>query len=254
MGVALLSGIAFVVHTTPRTPFVPPAPAPSVSGELAIASLTPMPCPPRHLPEGDVCVPLPDLAAPLSGEEPHHDRRSRSATFEVLPRRPERAAEPELYVYPVDGAPLFFRGFDDDNVRPGESPVALELAAERGAPVRALLLDGQEGGAKVVGVGRLIGNTVVTLHRVKNNGTERSYLVVNGHLDALAADVAPGKELAAYEPLGFVGDSGNPGLVSLYVEARLVREEVSLEGATLARLVDPAVSIPTDARNVLKLR
>lgn len=199
-------------------------------------------------------MPLPDLGTPLdSAEAPQQERRSRGALFEVIPRKPDRSADPFMFVYPLDDEPLFLRGFDG-TVGSEESPVSLELSAERGTPVHAMALEGQEGKTRVAAMGRLVGTTVVTRHDVPGADKPRTYLVVHGHLDATAPDVKVGSELADRDLLGFVGDSGNPGIVSLYLEARVVREDVVIDGMPLDRLLDPASSVPTDARNVLPPR
>jgi hypothetical protein len=215
-----------------------------------------MPCAPRHLPEGDVCVPLLAPDEPLEREsEVQRERRPRGPTFEVLPRRPERPEDPRALRYPLDGEPLILRGFDDVAVRSEEqSPVAVELAAERGTKVSLVSLDGQTAKARVVGVGRLVGTTVVTAHTVAEGDRTRTYLLVHGRLDAAGPDAAVGAELDPGATVGFVGDSGSPGLVRLYLEARRVREETDIAGLELAKLADASVSVPTDLRNVLSRR
>jgi murein DD-endopeptidase MepM/ murein hydrolase activator NlpD len=77
---------------------------------------------------------------------------------------------------------------------------------------------------------------------------------VHGHLDAAAPDVTAGKEVAAGAQLGFVGDSGNPGFVSLYLEARVVRADIGdISKLGVKQLADASNSVPSDARNVLPL-
>lgn len=218
-----------------------------------------MPCPPRHLPEGDVCVPLLAPDEPLTRESGvMRERRSRGKAFDVLPRRPDRPEDPRAFNYPIPSPPLVLRGFDDMATPPPtvsgvaeQSPVSIELAAERGTPAVSIVLSGQEGKARVVDSGRLFGNTVVTRHDVKEGDRTRTYLLVFGRLDAAGPDVKAGAELNEGQTVGFVGDSGSPGLVRLYLEARRLREDVSLEGLPLGRLVDDAVAVPTDLRNVL---
>ncbi|MBK6519197.1 MAG: hypothetical protein IPG04_34930 [Polyangiaceae bacterium] len=246
-----LAGLA-VARPRPTGP-APSAQAASASSEVAPIALTELPCPERHLPEGRACVPLPELGdltgAPAGAQL---ERRSRGALFEVIPRRPDRPADPAVFVYPIADEPLFLRGFDD---LPSEhSPVSLELSAVRGAPITSLSLEGQDGAAEVLATGRLVGTTVVTQHRVLGAAGPRLVLLVHGHLDAIAPDAKPGSKLQPGDLVGFVGDSGNPGVVSLYLEARLAREEIELTGLPLERLLDAATSIPTDARNVLPTR
>ncbi len=238
-------------------PASPNKAAPTAS--TAAPVLQEMPCPPRHLPEGDVCVPLLAPDEPLSRESGvMRERRSRGKAFDVLPRRPDRPEDPRAFNYPIPSPPLILRGFDDMATPPPAasggaelSPVSVELAAERGTPVLSIVLSGQEGKSRVVDSGRLFGNTVITRHDVKEGDRPRTYLLVFGRLDAAGADIKAGAELNEGQTVGFVGDSGSPGLVRLYLEARRLREDVSLDGVPLARLVDDALAVPTDLRNVL---
>jgi hypothetical protein len=243
---SLLGGAGFVLGGGPQAP----APPPVASVAAPVPSLVEMPCPPRHVPEGEACVPLPELAAP-PGDDVFRERKGRGAAVDVLPRRPDRPADPAALRYPLASEPLVLRGFDEA-VASDVSPMSIELAAERGAVVSALVLDGQVGATKVAAVGRLVGNSVVTSHVVGEGDQARTYLLVHGHLDAAAPDVAAGKELAAGAQLGFVGDSGNPGFVSLYLEARVVRvDSGDISKLDAKRLCDASISVPSDARNVL---
>ena len=240
-------GVPAAMHQTAPAPSAPAAPS------AAAPTLQEMPCPPRHLPEGDVCVPLLGPDEPLVRDgSVQRERRARGKTFEVLPRRPDRPENPRSFLYPIPSPPLILRGFDDVATQePDLSPVSIDLAAERGTPVLVLTLLGQEGKAQVVASGRSIGNTVITAHRVKETDRTRTYLLVHGRLDAAGPDAKPGATLDEKQPVGFVGDSGSPGLVRLYLEARRVREEITLDGLDMKALLDSATSIPTDLRNVL---
>jgi hypothetical protein len=171
---------------------------------------------------------------------------------EIIPRRPDRPADPLAFQFPLDGELHLLRGF---GVTLGEtaadSPASVEIAAERGAPVRVLALAGQTGKTRVAATGRLVGNTVVTAHAVAGPDATRTYLLVHGKLESFGPDVEAGAELEAGATLGFAGDSGNPGVVSLYLEARQVRDGIDLQGAELRGLVASATSVATDLRNVL---
>jgi murein DD-endopeptidase MepM/ murein hydrolase activator NlpD len=219
-------------------------------------------CPPRHLPEGGSCVPLPAVDAPLERRSPsQRGLAPRGAAFEILPRRPDRPADPYALRWPLDGEPSFY-------AEPGDprddalSPASVELAAERGARVISLDLQGQEGRATVVGTGRLHGTTVVVSHTVREAGRLRRYLLVYGRLDGLGPSIEVGRSLSEGDVIGFVGDSGSPGYVHLYLDARQVREELDAEGGAgvdlapldIARLVEPSLSIAIDPRNLLPLR
>jgi murein DD-endopeptidase MepM/ murein hydrolase activator NlpD len=78
---------------------------------------------------------------------------------------------------------------------------------------------------------------------------------VLGHLESVAANIAPGAHILPGEVLGFVGDTGSPGLVHLHLEVRRVRPEAHVETLVTspASLVGEA-TIVCDPRNVLPLR
>lgn len=255
MFAAGLATLGLFASRMTKKPAPPPVAAASATAPDVPIMLTQMPCPERHLPEGQACIPLPALDEPLDATlgGPQKERRTRGPAVEVIPRLPDRSEDPYAYAYPLPDEPLFLRGFDD-RVTTDASPVSLELAAERGAPVKALAFEDQEGPTLVAAVDRMIGTTVVTLHRVLAGDRSRRYLLVHGHLDAASPEVKAGKELRADDVVGFVGDSGNPGIVSLYLEARLVREDAVLDGLSITQLLEAAVSVPTDARNVLPLK
>ena len=220
----------------------------------AAPKLIEMPCDKRELPEGAACIPLVDPNSALEPDDPDAqlERRSRGDAIEIIPRRPDRPSDPLTLRFPLE-PPRILHGFDDvmANTR-SESPATIELGAERGDPVHALTLDGQQGKTRVVAMGRLVGNTVVTAHVLLDDGARpRTYLLVHGKLDGFGPDVKVGAELADGDVLGFVGDSGRPGVVSLYLEVRRVREETDLEKLDLPHLVDAAASVAVDARNVL---
>ena len=146
--------------------------------------------------------------------------------------------------------------------RPGALYVghgAIDIAVARGTPVFVPKLEHQDGPAEVVYVGPLFGTTVVTLHSLREGAALREYLVLFAHLDAAAASVVAGKRVGADEPIGFVGDTGAPGLVHLHLEVRRVRAGVDVralvrlsEGA--GALVNDARTVACDPRNVLPLR
>jgi hypothetical protein len=220
---------------------IPAAPRASVS------ALAPMPCPPRHVPEGSECVPLPDV----EGED--DDARGTSDTRDgaALARQPDRAEAWSRYVGPL-GRAIAILSSGSGRAGPVASSVALELAARRGEPVVVLELDHQRGPTRVVDVGRAVGTTVITAHDVDYGDRPRTVLLVHGRLDAIADGVARGAERAPGTPLGFAGDSGDPGLVRVHLEARLVRDDVPVAELTLATSLDAARSIPIDLRNVLR--
>jgi hypothetical protein len=250
--VAGLSAVTFVWGT--RRPIEPPF-APSARPSAAPVTLTDMPCGPRELPEGDACVPLPSALGDGVSREDGPDRALRDAG---IPRKPDRPVDPTRLVWPVEGEISLLRGLDG---APSEHAMSVELAAARGTSVRAVGLDAQVGPAEVVAIGRWVGNTVVTRHTVRSD-RPRVVLVVVGHLDAIAPDLTQGVTVKPSDLLGFAGDSGAPGTVSVFVQTRLVREDAAeLEPpdpaeptAALADWLSAARSTPTDPRNVLALQ
>ena len=227
-------------------------------------------CAPRSLPDGDMCVPIPD---PDDGEgeelvaEPgaHHDKRGRYEMYEQIPRRPERPAGYAAYRYPVPLTTpnLTMSGYDLDQPETAQrqgrrfSHVGhggIDLAAPKGAEVHLVALEHQEGAASVVYVGKLFGTSVVTRHTVREAGKLREYIVLYGHLDAPAAGLAQQRELAEGALVGYVGDSGSPGIVHLHLEVRRVRDGVDVAKLAPERLVANENTVVCDPRNVLPLR
>ncbi len=226
------------------------------------------PCPPETLPDGPVCVHLPAFPFALADVEPleasHLDRRGRLQTYEQIPRRPERPADYQAYRYPVaPGLPdgrFVISGYDldlpDALQRRGRRLRAIghggvDLPQARGAPIRLVALEAQQGDADVVYVGALFGTTVVTRHTVREGGKLRDYLLLFGHLEGPAPGLTVGGHLADGSLVGFVGDTGSPELVHLHLEARRVRDELDITKVPPARLLDSDVSVVCDPRNVL---
>jgi murein DD-endopeptidase MepM/ murein hydrolase activator NlpD len=229
-------------------------------------------CPAGSLPDGDVCVPIPN-DDDASGDElsafagAHHDKRGRFRTYEQIPRRPDRSAEYEAYRYPVptaQGARLTMSGYDLDlpesEQRHGRkfSHVGhggIDLPAPRGTVVQLVKLEHQEGDADVLFVGKLFGNSVITRHTVREGGRLREYVVLYGHLDRPAPGIDGDKRpLPEGSVLGYVGDTGSEGVVHLHFEIRRAREGIDLAKLPAERLVANDVSIVCDPRNVLALR
>ncbi len=248
-------------------------------GEAAKASTlsaTPALCPPRTLPDGEVCVRIPGAAdddgEPEAAITPnaHHTRSGRWQVYEDIPRRPDRPADYDAYRYPVPpgipGGHSVVSGYDldrpDEAQRRGRTLRAVghggvDLPQARGTPAHLVALEHQQGDADVVYVGPLFGTTVITRHTVREGGHLRDYVVLYGHLDSVAPNVAAGTVLKDGDVVGLVGDTGSPELVHLHWEARRVRDGV--DAAAKAKLGGGAlladeVSVVCDPRNVLPLR
>jgi murein DD-endopeptidase MepM/ murein hydrolase activator NlpD len=255
------------------------APRPALAPD---ARITPSGCAQGSLPDGDgrgaACVRLPEDG---EGSEPpaesvsnsHRDREGRWVVYDQIPRRPDRPADYDAYRYPVPcDRGCVTSGYDLD--RPDEfqrrrrrlrqvGHGALDLAAPRGTPVSAVELVHQQGPSELLYVGTLFGNSVISLHTLREGGTLRDYIVLVGHLDAYAANLHPGSPLHPGDLVGTVGDSGSPGLVHLHLEVRRVRGDLGelTKRGELERLAreDPAAlvgsaTIVCDPRNVLPLR
>ncbi len=236
-----------------------------------IAPLPGPECPANRLPDDGVCVRLPDDdeggPAAESAVGAHRDPRGDWVVYDQIPRRPDRPADYDAYRYPVPcRSGCVFSGYDldraDELQRRGRrlrhvGHGGIDLAAPRGAPVVVVPLEHQEQDTEVVYVGPLFGTTVVTRHAVREGGALREYILLFAHLEAPGPRLlghAPGVRLQAGEVLGFVGDTGSPGLVHLHLEVRRVREGTDLSHLSPAGLVDNAGTVVCDPRNVLPLK
>jgi murein DD-endopeptidase MepM/ murein hydrolase activator NlpD len=128
----------------------------------------------------------------------------------------------------------------------------IDLAAPRGTPVQAVRLEHQIGEAEVLFVGELFGTTLVTRHSVRESGIDRDYLILHGHLERAAANLARGALVPRGTTLGFVGDTGSPGAVHLHFEVRRARDGIVLRELAPGELVKNARTIVCDPRNVLE--
>ncbi len=271
---ACLSTLSGLDRSSPRV-FVPKGEE-NEPGEAPRAPLVPKdwaaPCSPRSIPEGTACLPLPPLGRDITGmaafvpEQGSHASPGLEAgrgleVYDHIPKRPERPEAFSSYLWPISSDKVL-SGYDLD--LPGEAQRktaqhtghgGVDIGAARGEEVRVIRLENQEGDAEVAMVGTLFGTTVVTGHLVREQGGRlRAYAVMYGHLEAAGPELVVGGPVSAGEIAGYVGDTGSPGLVHLHVEIRQLREGVALGAIDLQRLVNNAVSIPIDPRNVLPLR
>lgn len=242
--------------------------APAIEGT---APLAPGECPGGTVPDGEVCVHLgaADGDGPLAPAVAniHHEKSGRIATYEQIPRLPERPADYDVYRYPIPpgipGGHYVVSGYDLDRPDPQQrrgrtlkhvGHGGVDLPQAKGTPVKLVALEHQEGEAEVLYTGPLFGTTVVTRHTVREGGRLRDYVVLYGHLDSIAAGLASGASVRDGDVVGAVGDTGSPELVHLHLEVRRVREGVDVAkvpagGALLAE----TVSTVCDPRNVLPL-
>ncbi len=226
-------------------------------------------CPAGTLPDGGVCVPVLDLdqggEALSEARGSHHDRQGRFRAYDQIPRRPERPADYRRYrlpVPPLAAQSFVTSGYDldqpDDEQRRGAEMKAVghggvDLAQKRGTPALLVPLEHQVGDADVLFVGKLFGNSVVTHHAVREGGVLRDYLTIYGHLEKPAASLKRGDTLSAGATVGFVGDSGSPGVVHLHWEVRRAREGVTLTTLGPGELTQNAKTVACDPRNVAPL-
>lgn len=226
-------------------------------------------CPAGTLPDGGVCVPA--LEATRGGEAlteqraTHHDKRGRLRVYDQIPRRPERPADYRRYRLPVPPLPqqsFVTSGYDlhlpDGEQRRGPDMKAVghggvDVAQKRGTPVALVPLEHQLGDADVLFVGKLFGNSVVTHHAVREGAGVRDYLVIHGHLEKPASGLSKGQSVPAGSIVGYVGDSGSPGIVHLHLEVRRAREGVVLQSLGSGELAHNSKTVACDPRNVLPL-
>jgi hypothetical protein len=234
-----------------------PSPAPA-------APVLTAPCGPGMLPDGPMCVPF-----PAGGARPRPPDKGapRSAVAPTdIPRRPDRPADYTAYLLPVrEGDARVVAGFGAPPP-PTQGASALdELEArtagvhvETSVPTAAVTVPTVEGaadgaGAEVAFVGNLAGVTVATIHEVAGGDRPRRYLVLFGGLTRPGPGVVTGARVRPGDVLGFArAIGGQRG--RFYVETRLLREGVAGGFDRPQRLVDDAVGIAVDPRNVLGLK
>ena len=233
-------------------------------------------CPRGTMIDDGACVRLPDDES--FGEDPvgapegeaieagHREKNGRWLAYEQIPRRPDRPADYDAYVYPIPpglpGGHSVVSGYDldlpDALQRRGKMRAvghgAVDLPQKKGTPIAMIALDHQVGDAKVLMVGTLMGTSVVTHHVLREGGRDREYVLIFGHLDHAAPGLARGDVLRAGDLVGFVGDTGSPELVHLHLEARRVRDGVDGSALPPGRILAADATIVCDPRNVLPLK
>lgn len=199
------------------------APAESPGPSLAA---TPA-CPPEHLLDDGVCVPLP----PSEAQET--DSASR---IELLPGRPP---EHTRYLTPIAA----------HSATASKSGLGVFVPAPRGTPVMVIALEAQVGPARRL---PLAGSPprLLTVHRVERAGATRSYVLTYDGI-SVEPSTEP-SDLPVGTPLGRV--AAGPSPTGLGIEVRQLRRGVdvgTLDGE--AALLDSSSS-SCDARNVLPLK
>lgn len=198
----------------------------------------------------------------------HREKSGRWTQYEQIPRMPDRPADYDAYRYPIlpglPGGHYVVSGYDldrpDEKQRRGRTLShvghgGVDLPQVKGAPVKMVALDHQEGDAEVLFTGGLFGTTVLTRHTLREGGRLRDYVVLFGHLDSISSGVSAGVTLKDGDLVGGVGDTGSPQLVHLHYEVRRVREGLDLAKVPAgAQLVADSVSVVCDPRNVLPLK
>ena len=191
----------------------------------------------------------------------HTDKQGAVIDYDQIPRRWDRPLDYDAYRYPVASDPglaTVTSGYDLDHPdveqRRGAMRAVghggLDLPQARGTKITLISLAQQFGAAKVVHVGPVFGNSVVTLHAVREGGERRNYLLIFGHLESAAPGLVPGQVLPTGSLIGFVGNS-DADFVHLHLEVRRVRDGVDPLTLTGYRAVARDATIVTDPRNVL---
>jgi murein DD-endopeptidase MepM/ murein hydrolase activator NlpD len=271
-----LAALSFVVlgarssELVPAKPFLTSTAAASDKAEQDVA-LPGTTCPPGTAPDNEACV---HLIATEEGpafeaqSNAHRERSGRWATYEQIPRLPERPADYDAYRYPIPpglaGGHYVVSGYDLDqpNEKQRRGPTlkhvghgAVDLPQTKGTPVHIITLEHQEGDAEVLYAGSLFGTTVMTRHTVREAGRLRDYVMLFGHLDSIAAGVNAGVLVKDGQLVGAVGDTGSPRLVHLHLEVRRVRDGVDLTKVPSGpSMMADSVTVVCDPRNVLPLK
>lgn len=268
LGLAVLAFIALGARAPERGPTVR---AGSDAKEELPRTLAGEACPPGTAPDGEVCVHL--VAAddgPLAEAKTnaHRERSGRWATYEQIPRLPERSEDYDAYRYPIPAGlangHYVVSGYDldqpDEKQRRGRTLThvghgAVDLPQVKGTPVKMIALEHQEGDAEVLFTGHLFGTTILTRHTLREGGRSRDYVMLLGHLDSISAGVTVGERIKEGDVVGAVGDTGSPSLVHLHLEVRRVREGIDLAKVPAGQpMIADVVSVVCDPRNVLPLR
>ena len=206
---------------------------------------------------------LSDAPVPVIEPAFHTERLGFVTHYDQISRRWDRPEDYTAYRYPIAQipfGPLVGSGYDldqpDEKQRRGSMRAighgGFDLPQVMDAPITTIALSHQVGDAKVVWVGPLFGNTVVTLHAIREAGKLSHYVVLYGHLSHPAPNLMMGRSIQEGAVLGFVGDSESEGRVHLHLEARRVRDDFDIDRLGPNDVLTQTVV--TDPRNVLPLK
>jgi murein DD-endopeptidase MepM/ murein hydrolase activator NlpD len=195
----------------------------------------------------------------------HEDKHGEMVVYDQISRRWDRPAAYSAYIYPVDtrhGWTSVTSGYDLDRPSQEQRRVSaqgvghggVDLPQVRGAPIKMVRLAHQVGEARVLHVGTIFGNTVATIHVVREGGARARYVLLFGHLDEASEGLKRGKIVREGDVIGAAGDSDSPGGVHLHLEVRRVRDGVESSSLVADRIVARDATVVTDPRNVLALK
>jgi len=253
-GASVVAILAAIGSAAPREPHGTRAPAADASAQLMGPARV---CPERAVTlENGACVTLPDEPSLRSArarrlglvppEEPKVEQQQ-ATSVPLLPDRPKKYADYQMPIDPVIavGEPL------DANERARQPGIKIE--SDPGAPVHLVDLEHQKDRPEVVLVGQLHAITVIVRHRVEAASGPRDYFAIYGNLARPGPQIVNGKRLGPLAVIGYIADDQERG-THLYFEIRQELVPLGRPPEHLSQLVNPGVSVPVDARNVLPLR
>ena len=242
LAAALLAALAVMTDRPPKSIRVGVAASSAARAGAGAGRLSAL-CPRGTLPDGEVCVPVPARDAARREDQPPPRGRVR-AEPDRIERRPDRPEDFSKYRLPTD-------------LPKGGSVSGTLVPAARGAAVRLVRLEHQEGEAEVLHAGELAGvpgRIVVTRHSVRDTGGLREYLAIFGNLGRVEPAVTRGAAPKDGQTLGTVGDAATPGSPALDYEIRRLRSGVDVRSLEPVDFVADARTVGCDARNVLPLK
>ena len=242
IALAVLAALAAGVHSELEPVQVKPQ---AGTGTVSLPATLPRPCPPGTLLDRQVCIPVP-------GPEPAASAASvrNWQIYDRLPRRPERPADYQRYRLPlaqpalIEPSPLGLEGQVQGD--------ALLLRAAAREPVLHQPLSGQQGKARVLYTGDLVGKTAVVEHPVLEAHQQHTYLVIYANLAELTTRA--GMELEPKARIGTLGATPSGGSFGLHLEVRRVRHGVDAKSLGPDDFRDRAMTIACDLRNVFPLK